>query len=599
MRGRASGFRFQASGKIRTLGATLCAVGLSFSASGCGGGAGAGPAFAPNWQSDDGKSIAAVEARVGHTPIPPGRGMAVGITDKGLYGIGLDGSGKWTRPGSVDSRPTIAGDVVVFTAGGRLVAIDGASGKELWSIDVGDKRMRGAGDDGRATVASLESPSGGGSLLVAVDRGGRTLRRWTPEPDIGVPAIAANVVFAPWGNQYVSALEVDSGREIGRALGRTVMSRAIAIGGSLYFGETSLVRFDEAISKAARGDAHVIKLPERELPGKPVWFPDGTRALPVEAGAPDSIRYYARPAGEASLDSDRFAATYFRIAVGFDGKDASTRWAASFPAEIVGGDAVSGGFAFCDSDGSVWLVGARAGERAGKVSLGAMLKGCVVNGGGFMVKGGESAGTLAEQITRTVELREGQMATIQRFLLRELGTNEDPSVTKTLVDVASDARTGKELLDEARGLLASRHTGAEYMLEALARHYDFLSDVLRSPPVGPIADALASMGERRAAPLLAAHLNDPSDTSNDVRRAAHALVTLATPSELEPVRTFFALYRATADDDDLVASVIDAAKIIVEVGGADGRDIVKRAAEDPLTHPAVKEGLKSMLPKEG
>jgi predicted glycosyltransferase len=94
-------------------------------------------------------------------------------------------------------------------------------------------------------------------------------------------------------------------------------------------------------------------------------------------------------------------------------------------------------------------------------------------------------------------------------------------------------------------------------------------------------------------------LNDPSDTPNDVRRAAHALVNLATPSELDAVRTFFALYRATADDDDLVASVVDAAKILVEVGGADGRALVKRAVDDPLTHPGVKEGIKTVLPREG
>ena len=42
------------------------------------------------------------------------------------------------------------------------------------------------------------------------------------------------------------------------------------------------------------------------------------------------------------------------------------------------------------------------------------------------------------------------------------------------------------------------------MEAALERHYDFLKDVLRSPPVGPIAQALGAMKETRAAPLLAA-----------------------------------------------------------------------------------------------
>jgi outer membrane protein assembly factor BamB len=182
--------------------------------------------------------------------------------------------------------------------------------------------------------------------------------------------------------------------------------------------------------------------------------------------------------------------------------------------------------------------------------------------------------------------------------LRELGTNDDPTVTKTLLDLACNVRTQPDVMQEARGLLASRRNGVEYMIEALGRHYDFLSDVLQPPPVGPLADALAAVGEKSAAPLLAAHLNDPADTPDDVRRAAHALVTLATADQFQQIRTFFSLYRATADDDALVAAVIDAAKILVKLGGADGVATVEEAARDPLTEPVVKQAILSLLPKK-
>jgi outer membrane protein assembly factor BamB len=147
--------------------------------------------------------------------------------------------------------------------------------------------------------------------------------------------------------------------------------------------------------------------------------------------------------------------------------------------------------------------------------------------------------------------------------------------------------------------LAARRTGVEFMLEALERHYDYLSDVIRPPPVGPLADALSAVGEKHAAPLLAAHLNDPADSPNDVRRAAHALVTLATGDEIPAVRTFFSLYRATADEDDLIAAVIDAARILVTLDGPEGAEIVARAATDPLTEAAVRAGIANLVPKKG
>ena len=556
-------------------------------------------AFSPEWQSDDGRAIAAVARKVGK--VPEGGGLALGVTANSILGIWLDGTHRWKVAAKPDSRPSIAGQVVAYTTGGTLVALDAQSGQVLWKILVGDRRLRGAGDDGKITVASLGSESGGGNLLVAVDRAGGVVRKWEPEVEVGIPVIANNVVFAPWGSQYVSALDLDTGSESGRVLARTVVSRGLAIGGSLYFGENALVRFDEAIALAPRGGAHIVKLPERELPGKPSWYPDGASVLPPTAGAPDSIRFYARPkavADSIGLDSDRYAATYFKIVVGFNGHDGSLRWVKTFPAEIIGGDATPGGFALCDERGVVTFVDGRAGGEGGSVSLGEPVLSCVVNGGTFAVQSSENTGSVSDQIIKSIEVRESQMATIQRFLLRELGTNEDAQVTKTLLDLASDARTEPELLAEARNLLAARRTGVDFMLEALSRHYDFLSDRLRPPPVGPLADALAAVGEKRAAAPLAAHLNDPANSPNDVRRAARALLSLASPGELQDVRVFFSLYRATADEDDLVAAVIDAAKILVTMAGPEGAEVVRRAAVDPLTQSQVREGIASLLPKK-
>jgi outer membrane protein assembly factor BamB len=187
------------------------------------------------------------------------------------------------------------------------------------------------------------------------------------------------------------------------------------------------------------------------------------------------------------------------------------------------------------------------------------------------------------------------MAEAERYLVRELGKLEDPIVTKSLIDLSSSPRIPPELRVETRRLLALRKNGTEYMLSALERHYDFVSGVLLPPPVGPLADALAASGERRAAPLLAKHLNDPANSADDVARAARALAQLASLSEYEDLRTFFALYRATADDEALVAAVVSSAQALLRIGGADGRAVVERAAQDPLTQSDVRRALPAVL----
>jgi outer membrane protein assembly factor BamB len=559
-----------------------------------------GHAFTPGWQNDGGKSIAAVQARVRSAALPAGAAVAVGVSKDAVIGASLDGGAPWKHAGRPDTLPVVSGDVVVATSGGKLFALDAKSGKELWSIPSEGRVVRGAGDDGATTVISLGQPAGGGSLLLAVGREGNVRRRIEAEPEIGTPAIQGDVAFVPWQSQYVSAIDLASGDEIGRLLLREQVSHAVNFGGTLYFGERGVVRFDDKIGASAAGGAASAHLPERELPGKPTWLGNGAAPAPAAAGAREKIRLYAMPAdqgGTLGFAGGRYAATYFRVAMGLDATDGSLRWVKTFGQDVLGGAGLVDGFAFCDASGHVSLLDSDGGEGAG-IDLGAAVVGCVVQGGKHAVTGAKRAGSLPEQIAKAIEVRETEMATVQRFLLRELGSLQEPLVTKALVDLASNPRTPGLLLEDARQLLASRRNGAEYMLAALEQHYDFLSDVLRSPPVGPLADALAAMNETKAAGPLAHHLNDAANTPDDIERAARALSKLATAAELEDLKTFFALYRATADDKELVNAVLSVAQALIRIGGDDGKRIIRDAAKDPLTHPDVKAGLANLAPEK-
>ena len=555
-------------------------------------------AFGSNWQNDQGTSISLVQKRLSAARVPEAPAAAVGVGQRGLVGVTLPaGAARWAHAANLDARPALAGNVVVASGGGAVFALDIASGKQLWTTSSDGRAVRGAGDDGKVTVVTLGRPRGGDSLLLAVTRGGEVLQRIEADAELGSPAALDGVAFVPWGNQYVSAINVASGKEEGRLLLREQVSHALAVDGTLWFGEIGLTRFDQQIGSAATGKGSRVAPPPRALPGAPSWFFDGSQVLPAAASARDRIRLYGRPTGEPlGLDSQRVSATYFRIALGLSPPNSELRWVRTFDQDLIGGDAATGGFVYCDARGKVHVVAAENGSLGKSADLGEPLRSCVVQGGALRIDASPGGEALSAQIAKALELREHEMFAAQSFLLGELAPIADPGVTKTLIDVASNARTPPALLESARRFLAERRNGNSFMLEALARHYDFLSDVLRPPPVGPLADALAAMNEARAAPLLARHLNDPANTPDDIERAARALTKLATIKELDELKTFFALYRATADEEALVRAVLYAATALIRIGGNDGQAIIARAAEDPLTHPDVKRGLAELAP---
>ena len=222
---------------------------------------------------------------------------------------------------------------------------------------------------------------------------------------------------------------------------------------------------------------------------------------PPTAGARDRIRLYARPAPDGNQFADgQYSATYFRIAIGLSDQDAKLRWAHSAKADIIGGAAAASGFVFCQADGSVALLD-RDGHLSDEQSLKEPVSSCVVQTGALSVPDSNGP-SRAQQTAKVVKLRGGQLVAMQQLLLGELATEKDGEATRVLIDLTTDQSTPPPIVEDASKLLAKRKTGVEHMLKALARRYDFLDDVLRPPPVGPLAEALANLGEKRAAPLL-------------------------------------------------------------------------------------------------
>ncbi len=564
----------------------------------CGGGTATSQGFARTWRNDGGESIARLEQEQRTLPKVPNAAVAVGVTATGLRGAALPDGDAWHSETPVDVVPSIAGNLVVATGGGELFALDAKTGKKLWSVSAQGRKLRGAADDGGTTVVSLGGERPGESLLLFVDRAGGVVFEAEPEPEIGVPGARGGVAFVPFGDQYVVALEIPTGREVARLLMRDLVSRALNVGGTLYFGEQAFVRYDDAIRFASSNTANRFTFPIRPLPGNPRWLASGQEVAAVDDSARGRIRLFALPDASGNgqgLANAAYAASYFRVIYAFRPPKGGLLFTDALPAEAVGGAAFASGFAFCDASGKVHLYGATGG-RVNTLSLGERIRACAVEGGALSLPAGTPRGTLVQQIDTTLANLEPDMASAAGLLIEELGGLPDPDVTRVLIALAQNSRIIGEQRALVRKLLAARRSGNDEMLAALARHYDFVSGE-QPPPVGPLAEALAAMKETRAAAPLARHLNDPATPEEDVELAARALETLATPAELEELRTFFALYRATATSEPLVNAVISTAATLLRVGGTEGKALVDRAELDPLTLPEVRKALASLTAK--
>jgi outer membrane protein assembly factor BamB len=570
----------------------------------CGGGQTHPDLFSTNWTDDGGKSIEAVRRRIGAETPPPGVDVAVGVSPHldALLGLPLGSGAPWKFAHALSARPVVVTSVVVGSGGGELFALDAATGRKLWARPTGGLELHGAGDDGAITVVTLASATGKGSTLLAVTHDGSVVRQIESEEDLGTPAVLGKLAFVPWSSQYVSAIDLADGGEAGRVTLRERVSRAWTTAGALYFGEIGLFRFDEHIMSASRKQAtHIALEPPRELPGNPRLMAPGDVRLGPAPSATDKIRLYARPTAPSAplgFTDELYYATYFRLVTAYTAKKGSLAWVHTHATDIIGGAAADGGVVLCDAEGKVTVLGAKTGGVVSQKSFEGPIASCIVQVDAFTPVGAaQDPGPLAKQLQRALENRDLELATMQRFLLRELSTLSDESATATLVDVACDPRTSPALIGDARTELAGRRNGNRFMTAALERHYDYLKDVLLPPPVGPIAQALAAMNEEGGASLLASHLLDPVDTPDDVKQAALALVTLGSASEVPTLKQFFAMYRDAPDDPtgDLPDAVVSVGQALLKLDGAEGRNIVDLALAHPLTNGAAKGKLQAIV----
>lgn len=567
---------------------------LATSLSACGGGRARVDIFSGDRAGDASSLAESFWPRFEAVPIPRGANLAIGIVDEGVIGVSLPDGERWLFEHELDSRPVITGNVVVGMGAGELFALNAHNGELLWSRKASGA-LRGAGDNGRATVVSLASRGEHISTVLIVSHDGRVLRQLEAASAVGVPAIVGNFAFFPWEGRKLTIYDISQGSEIARVALPEPASAAFTLDETLFLGGIGAFRFDAQFFEEPR--LSYVSPPERSLPEAPRWFANGYESLPSIADMGDSHRLYARPRakGPFAIQGGYLVASYRNLTMGLSAEGGATQWVRLMPEKILGGAAYIGGSALCDAAGEVSFLDQKTGAIAGSVSLGRRPKACVVQADDLSFPAAASDSSVFEQLALAIKVREPELLPIQEELLRELTDLADEPVTQALIDIASSSNIDEALLSRARTALSRRRNGASYMFEALDYHYNYLEEAQRPPPVGPLADALAAMYAVEAAPLLAEHLLDPANSSLDIEHVAAALVTLAGPTQLPQLRSFFALYRATADDEPLIRAVAYVARAIVDIAGAEGQALIAKSMKDPTTLPEIKELIGVLL----
>ena len=183
---------------------------------------------------------------------------------------------------------------------GTVLALDAASGQEVWRGQVGDRLSAGVGSDGRYAAVVTE-----GNDVVVLDAGRETWRRRVASRVITPPLVAGERVFVMSVDRVVHAFDVQDGRRLwvlqrpGDALTLGQAGVLTAVGDTLVAGQgprlagidplRGSVRWEVAMA-TPRGSNEVERL--ADLVGPPVRIGDVLcmRAFQNSVGCADANR---------------------------------------------------------------------------------------------------------------------------------------------------------------------------------------------------------------------------------------------------------------------------------------------------------------------
>ncbi len=574
---------------------------------GCGG---TPDAFSTQYADNDRSDIEVLLNRVQNAPPRVASTVAVGITraPTQLYGFDLASQRTlWKQPIAATSAPFLAGESVIFQTEKSVVGVSLRTGEKQFEVARGQKTLRGADGDGALAVFAMSEGQGtqAKSELVLARRGRID---WDRPIDgvVGVPAVTGTVVLVPWNNQYVTAVDVESGKEVARVRVRDgVLAHAFRDRESTYVGsQYGMTRVTESIGSGTLRGAGYFKLPDENLPGRPLLLRDVYGEQ--KPTPPDSATHRIQLAWEpramegvrVGLQDDNVYLVFYRFVFALSPTDYSVRWVHRNEVDIVGAAAQPGSVVIADEGGTFLELAAASGRVGFRAS--SELPSTVVRIpiGSRTTDPGEP---LAPDEQRAALLNAAQdtdarMVPGRILAVRALTKLDDAEATASLIALCDQTQSAPAVRTEACNALKSRVLGADYLLGALGRHAQYLEGT-STPPVGALARAAVGIKEKRAVEPLVLHLTDPNTPSSDLVAVVVALKELGDASTSAPLSTFLMRYHADPIDAETVNALDLVPGAIAALSGQDARPTLEAVMGDELGVHSVRQKARESLDK--
>lgn len=513
----------------------------------------------------------------------------------------------WKVEAAVGSRVLVGRNFIAHKgAGNEIVARNLTTGAELWTRPISGDFL-GAAADAERVFYTVKSGTSTWSLVALDGASGSELWRHEAEGRLGAPAARGGLVFSPFLKQWLGLLDARTGRQLTRIRGlEEEISFVRPTGDGVFFGSKSGVFLldDRAASgKPSESTYGRVALPEEFVRQHYYW----DAFDPVQAGYSaydrNRILWRAQSGDEGLAFRDQQAVVHtYRFFFGFDSTSGQLEWAYNHPRQdVVASAHVGAVIGFVSTGGSIGALEPGTGQRvyAAKAEVGGRVIGATFDAEGWQPAEeiDDGSGGTVEALTSIARDRDARFNDVKRFAIMALATLPGPEVTRDLIALIQNERTPQKLYEKTVEVLVQRRdaSGLPHLLEALSVEYDFIEGT-RPRAVGVMAQAIGVLdpagiepAARKAAfEALLTHLHTPETPASDLAHLVRALGVVGGGAELAPLSSFLLAYRA----DPAFASQADALAAAIDVllrGGAAERELVAFVASNPRTQSSVAE----------